>query len=130
MRRYNIKLFAVFLLTLIYSTSVFSKLPDEGDYLFIADEELEGERGYVKMGLKGSEELFSIFGTESLSEDEFIYFDPFENIFYRRVAEDFVEVASIKIYEDYAEITNEEDTICVVPSEEYELTLVRSVCGS
>ncbi len=130
MRRYNIKLFAVLLLTLIYSTSVFSQLSDEGDYIFIAEKELEERTGYVKMGLKGSEELFSIFGMESSSEDEPIYFDPFGNIFYRKIDEEFVEVASIKIYEEYAEITNEEDRICVVPSEKYEATLVRTACDS
>ncbi len=126
----NRKLLAVFLLIFSYSTFVFGQPLGKGDYIFITDEELESEAEYIKMGLKGSKEFLSVFKLEPSSEDKVIYFDPFKNIFYREAYGDFVEIASIKIYEDYAEITNEKETICVVPSEEYELTLVRSECDS
>lgn len=127
---YNRKLLVVFLLILSCSTFVFGRSLGEGDYIFITDEELELKEAYLKMGLKGGRDFLSVFSLEPSSEDEFIYFDPFKNIFYKKTTEGFVEVASIKVYEDHAEISNEKETICISPSTEYELTLVRTSCDS
>ncbi len=126
----NRKLLTVFLSILSYSTFVFGQPLGKDDYIFITHEELQSKSEYIKMELKGSRDFLSVFKLESSSEDKVIYFDPFENTLYRETTEGLTEVASIRIYEEYAEITGDEETICVVPSEEYELTLVRSECDS
>ena len=126
----NRKLLAVFLLILSSSIFAFGRSLGEGDYIFITDEELKSKKAYLKMVLEGSKDFLSVFSLEPSSENEFIYFDPFENIFYKKTTEGFVKVASIKIYEDHAEISNEKETICISLSKEYELTLVRSGCDS